>query len=51
MLLSDGILAIIAVIIFCVISYLEKDNLEEWQKSIQGKPLSWTDRGQKINRR
>lgn len=51
MLLSDAIISLIAIMLFCIISYLEKDNFEEWQKSIQGKSLSWTDRGQKVNRR
>lgn len=50
MLLSDAIISLITIIIFIIISYLEKDNIEEWQKSIQGKPISWTDRGQKVNR-
>lgn len=51
MLLSDAIISLIAIIIFIVVSYLKKDDIQAWQKSIQGKPLSWTDRGQKVNRR
>ena len=51
MLLTDGIISIIAIIVFSFVFYLEKDNLTEWQKSVQGKPISWTERGQRVNRR
>ena len=45
MFIPDFVIAIIAFVGFILIARMELPTIEKWQKEIQGKPLSWTDRG------
>lgn len=49
MFVPDFVIAIIGFIGFILIARMELPALEKWQKEIQGKPLSWTNRG-RVNR-